>query len=371
MKFMRIWSLSVYMILLIGLPLCGAWFADESVQKYLAFPPRTRPHQPEPFSWIVFLALTAFVFVTVSPFFLKVAQSSQDIPSLYKRWRFPIWGWAGLILLVAAWVVAWNRFPAFTGLQKHTFSPIWLGYILVINALTYQRSGHCLLMDRTKYFLWLFPLSAGFWWSFEYLNRFAENWTYIGVDEFGAWEYFWYATLPFSTVLPAVLSTSQWLHTFGRLSLGLANAWRGSETTTRWMPILFLVLGILGLIGIPIWPTFLFPLLWVVPALLLFALQAFSGGRPLLISALTTGDWQRVWLLALAGLVCGFFWELWNIKSLAHWVYTVPYVQRFEIFAMPLIGYAGYIPFGITCGAIVDCAVNPELEKSDNAKITQ
>ena len=129
------------------------------------------------------------------------------------------------------------------------------------------------------------------------------------------------------------------------------------------MPIVFLVLGVLGLIGISIWPTFLFPLVWIIPALLLIALQAFAGGDPLLISALKTGDWQRIWLLALAGLACGFFWELWNIKSLAHWVYAVPYVQRFEIFAMPVIGYAGYIPFGITCGAIVDCVVNPELEK--------
>ena len=363
MKSMRVWNLLVYAILLIGLPLLGGWLTDGAVHKYLTFPPRTHPHQPEPFFWIVFLGLTAFVFVIVTPFILKVFKSSEEVPLLNKRSRFPIWGWAGLILLVAAWVVAWNRFPVLAALQKHTFSPIWLGYILVINALTFQRSGHCLLIDRAKYFLWLFPLSAGFWWSFEYLNRFVENWYYIGVDEFGAWEYFWYATLPFSTVIPAVLSTAQWLHTFPRLGLGLANAWRGSETTTSWMPIVFFVLGILGLIGISIWPTFLFPLVWIIPALLLIALQAFAGGDPLLISALKTGDWQRIWLLALAGLACGFFWELWNIKSLAHWVYAVPYVQRFEIFAMPVIGYAGYIPFGITCGAIVDCVVNPELEK--------
>jgi hypothetical protein len=369
MKSMRLWNLLVYAILLIGLPLLGGWLADGSVHKYLAFPPRTHPHQPEPFSWIVFLGLTAFVFVLVTPFVLKVFKSSEEAPLLNKRSRFPIWGWMGLILLVVAWVVAWNRFPVFAALQKHTFSPIWLGYILVINALTYQRSGHCLLIDRTKYFLWLFPLSAGFWWSFEYLNRFVENWYYIGVDEFGAWEYFWYATLPFSTVLPAVLSTAQWLHTFPRLGLGLANVWRGGETTTSCMPIVFLVLGIFGLIGIAIWPTLLFPLVWVVPVLLLIALQAFSGSDPLLISALKTGDWQRIWLLALAGLVCGFLWELWNMKSLAHWAYTVPYVQRFEVFAMPLIGYAGYIPFGITCGAIVDCMVSPELEKSKNAKL--
>jgi hypothetical protein len=366
MKFMKIGSLCIYVFLLVGLPLCGAWLSGESVEKYLLFPPRTRPHTPESFSWIVFLGLIAFVFVTVFPFILKVVNSKGDKPSSYRCFSFPIWGWAGLVLLVAAWIVAWNRFPIFAALQKHTFSPIWLGYILVINALTYQRSGHCLLIDQTKYFLWLFPLSAGFWWIFEYLNRFAENWFYIGVDDFSNWEYFWYATFPFSTVLPSVLSTYHWLRTFPRLSLGLANAWRGSETTLSWMPVVFVVLSILGLIAIPIWPNFLFPLLWVIPALLLISLQAISGGKALLISALKTGDWQRIWLLALAGLVCGFFWELWNIKSLAHWAYAVPYVQRFEIFAMPLIGYAGHIPFGITCGAIIDCVANLEYEYTDS-----
>lgn len=360
---MRVCFLLIYTTLLIGLPLFGVWLTDGSVQKYLSFPPLTRPHKPEPFSWIVFLALTSFVFVCVVPFVLKLVNSVEDVRLPYNRSRFPIWGWAGLILLAAAWVVAWNRFPDFATVQKHTFTPIWLGYILVVNALTYQRSGHCLLIDQTRCLPWLFLLSAAFWWSFEYLNRYVENWYYAGISEFGALEYFLYATLPFSTVLPAVLSTSQWLRTFPQLNSGLENAWRKSEMITQGTPIVFLVLGVLGLIGIAIWPTILFPLVWGAPLLLLISFQAFAGGKPMLISALATGDWQRVWLLAIAGLVCGFFWELWNIKSLAHWEYAVPYVQRFEIFEMPLIGYAGYIPFGITCGAIVDFVLSPDWEK--------
>jgi len=56
-----------------------------------------------------------------------------------------------------------------------------------------------------------------------------------------------------------------------------------------------------------------------------------------------------VWLPAMAGLICGFFWELWNSQSLAHWVYTVPFVHDFKIFEMPILGYAGYLPFGLEC----------------------
>ena len=55
----------------------------------------------------------------------------------------------------------------------------------------------------------------------------------------------------------------------------------------------------------------------------------------------------------LAALACGFFWELWNWHSLAKWIYTVPYVDRWHGFEMPLLGYAGYLPFGVTCALVL------------------
>jgi hypothetical protein len=61
------------------------------------------------------------------------------------------------------------------------------------------------------------------------------------------------------------------------------------------------------------------------------------------------GDWSAPVSAALAGLLCGFFWELWNLHSLARWEHSIPYVQRFHLFEMPLLGYAGYLPFGLEC----------------------
>ena len=61
------------------------------------------------------------------------------------------------------------------------------------------------------------------------------------------------------------------------------------------------------------------------------------------------GDWTPVLSLALAALVCGFFWELWNAFSSPRWAYAVPYVDRFRLFALPAVGYAGYLPFGPVC----------------------
>jgi hypothetical protein len=48
-------------------------------------------------------------------------------------------------------------------------------------------------------------------------------------------------------------------------------------------------------------------------------------------------------------VICGFFWEMWNLHSLAKWVYSIPYVHVGKVFEMPILGYAGYLPFGLEC----------------------
>ena len=55
-------------------------------------------------------------------------------------------------------------------------------------------------------------------------------------------------------------------------------------------------------------------------------------------------------LSAMAALVCGFFWGMWNYYSYAKWVYAIPHVQRFRVFEMPVLGYVGYLPFGSNVG---------------------
>jgi hypothetical protein len=72
-------------------------------------------------------------------------------------------------------------------------------------------------------------------------------------------------------------------------------------------------------------------------------------GRRTLLYPLWHGDWRPVVIPALAALICGFFWEMWNYFSLARWSYTIPFVQRYHLFEMPILGYGGYLPFGIAC----------------------
>lgn len=60
----------------------------------------------------------------------------------------------------------------------------------------------------------------------------------------------------------------------------------------------------------------------------------------------------------MASLINGLFWEFWNhgsnyfvqqpVTNPNFWVYNIPYVDVIHLFSeMPLLGYFGYIPFGV------------------------
>ena len=365
-KFLWLWRLLAYMSILIITPLVGVWSVSKPLSLYLAFPPIPSPNQSLPFSWITFLSIAIPVVICVTPFVVRIILS--NIRFEIKRQidhSFPLWGWLGVVIILIFWIITWNRFSLFESFQKFTFTPLWVGYILVVNALTFRRSGCCSLLDRTSYFLFLFPVSAIFWWGFEYINRFVENWYYVGISEFDPWSYFFFATLPFATVLPAVLSTAEWLSTFPRLSAGLDRFPGLTITVPRMWAWSLIIVSVTGLIALVVWPGQLFCLVWIVPLMLICGLQLLTE-KPPLINDITTGDWRQIWRLALAGLVCGIFWEMWNAYSLAHWKYSVPYVQRFKIFEMPLIGYAGYLPFGIICGLFADLIMTPAKCRSQS-----
>jgi len=336
---------------LLGLPLVGVLIAGKPLAQYMEFPPITKYVEHAAFLWPVFILMALLIVLMITGALVGLRRSSQRrSPPSVTRQRFPWWGWCGVVLGLVMWVLAWTRFPWFSTFQPYTFSPLWLAYILVINALTYRRWGHCMLKDCPLYFLLLFPVSAVFWWFFEYLNRFVQNWYYVGIEGLTPSEYFVYATLPFSTVLPAVMGTYEFL-AFGRAPSRMVKPVRTRANLHRVGAVSLFVFSCLGLAGIGIWSDYLFPLLWISPLLIILSLRVLIGGAET-HALLPWADWREVVQLALAALICGFFWEMWNYHSLAKWVYAVPFVNRFRIFEMPILGYAGYLPFGLECAVI-------------------
>jgi hypothetical protein len=357
------------LLLLVGLPLLGIILVGDPIDPYLEFPPQTTYVQHPAFSWTLFLILALFIVASVGPFIVLSATSRVNTKVPLKVHRqglgshgFPWWGWLGAALTGVSWWFAWNRFSWFEPLQPFTFTPLWLGYVLFVNAWTLSRTGRCIMLDRPRYFLWLFPLSAAFWWFFEYLNRFVHNWYYIGAQDFTPLEYVLHASVSFSMVLPAVLSTMELLRSSPAIGAGLDQLPPLRNRNVKMIGWVMLIVASAGLTGIGIWPSYLFPLVWVAPLFVITSLQMVAAEETI-FSDIARGEWKVLWLAALAALVCGFFWEMWNYKSMPHWEYAIPFVHGFQLFEMPLLGYAGYFPFGLECLAIVQFFL-PEFFKA-------
>ncbi|HMA66419.1 MAG TPA: hypothetical protein VKO20_01235 [Desulfosalsimonadaceae bacterium] len=350
-------KLLILAAILISLPLMGVWSAGEqALGVYFHFPPEPGRIAHAPFSWPVFAALAAFILAFLAPFVLRGLKFSQyrDQSEAAAEGRpLPIWGWAGILICLAAWILAWTRLDWFRQWQPYTFPFLWIGYILVANAISCKRRGRCLLLQKPFFLFALFPASALFWWFFEYLNRFVLNWYYVQVDMFTPNEYISYASVCFATVLPAVWSTADLLESFPFFQRTYKNFIAIRPNRPKAAAGGVVLLAALGLFALGLFPNFLFPLLWISPLLIVICLQVLAGEQQV-FSPLREGDWSRIVTFAAAALVCGFFWEMWNFYSLAKWEYSIPFVHRFQIFEMPLPGYAGYLPFGLECAAVGD-----------------
>ncbi len=255
-----------------------------------------------------------------------------------RRWGFPVHGWGGLGLVALSWAANWGL----DGLRTHVwFFPLWLGYVLIVDGLCVRRSGTSLWTRSRRGFALLFVASIPLWWLFELLNQRLENWTYIGRRHFSDLEYFLLASLSFSTVLPAVLATAELVRTTSwieRWARGPRIAATPRLRATCW------ILGFGMLLALLAFPRYCFPFAWTSLVFLVEALNQTLGRRSL-VTDLERGDWRPWFALWTAGLVCGFFWELWNHWSYPYWVYDVPFVGFAKVFQMPLLGYLGYLPF--------------------------
>jgi hypothetical protein len=38
---------------------------------------------------------------------------------------------------------------------------------------------------------------------------------------------------------------------------------------------------------------------------------------------------------------------MWNMYAYPKWIYTVPFIDFWYVFEMPLLGYLGYLPFSL------------------------
>lgn len=232
-----------------------------------------------------------------------------------------------LVILGSSWAVLWTVRSYWNPLA---FFGLWTGAVFMLRLL----AGVPMFPWRRH--LVLSALSVPLWWWFEFVNGFVRNWRYIGGERYNALEYAFFASLAFSTVIPAL--DAAW--TLTRV--------RGRDAATepihqRWVQT-EIGLGLLAQALVFTVPRYAFPLVWVAPFLVFDGLVAWYGGTSL-VHALLLRSWALPARLAVAGLLCGFLWESWNFWSWPKWEYTLPFFEFWHLFEMPLLGYLGYIPF--------------------------
>jgi hypothetical protein len=258
---------------------------------------------------------------------------------------YPPQGWVGLLLLAVCWPLNWTLPGVRTA---YLFFPLWLGYILVVDALVQNRRGKSLWTQSRKNFALLFVVSAPVWWLFEAFNWRTRNWEYLGGNVFTRFEYYLLCTICFSTVMPAVFETAELVRTFRWLERFASGP---RVPPTRGVCAGFALAGLAMVSLTLLLPRFFYPFVWTSLVLILEPLDRWLG-RQNILDSLQCGDWRPVISLSLGALICGFFWELWNYYSWPKWIYHTPGAQFLHVFEMPLPGYGGYIPFALELYAL-------------------
>ena len=267
-----------------------------------------------------------------------------------KRYLLPYRGLLGLILICVAWPFSWAESGA--GLQ-YTFFPLWLGFILAVDGLVLRRTGTSLIVRSPKIMVMMFILAVPYWWMFEAINQVIQNWVYIGSNPETSLFSLIQTSLAFSVVIPAVFEVSELVGSFNFIN---RFARMPALVLNRQQVAIIGILGVLSLAALLTWPKYLFPITWL-SLFFIFDPINYLTGRPSITANVRHGDWRLVVAFALGALICGFFWEMWNYQATISWQYNIGFFDFARIFHMPLLGYGGYLPFGLETYAMFHIVV--------------
>jgi hypothetical protein len=351
-------------LLALLLPLLASWFAYPETHlppEFGVFPPQYVADAPG-FNLTVFcvIALAELLVITLYLIPALFGFKKVDPNPRVQTVALPVWFWIGLVVTLFFWWLMWSRETVFGDLVYYAFTPMWWGFIFVLDGLVYRYSNRqSLFASKPKTFLMTAIVSLVGWYLFEYFNYFAlGNWYYPNstMPELSHQTIVIIFLLAYTTVWPAIFQWYTLLNTCPRLVSRFANG-----PKLRLNSNLLILLGLVLLTLMVFWPYPLFWVLWIGP-LLVFSGVLIRANIWSPFSAMAEGNWSPALLMALSAMLNGLFWEFWNYGS-AHpvqpvtnpnyWVYDIPYINVIHIFSeMPLLGYMGYMPFGILAWVI-------------------
>lgn len=257
--------------------------------------------------------------------------------SLMKK-SFPLHGIFGIVLLILSEILHLKKVEPF---YSWFYCFAWWSYIFTIDAIIYRLKCNSLFINRRKEFFLMIPWSVFIWLVFEAANLSLENWYYINLPNSTVERWLGYA-IAYGTVLPSIFETMELLEVLG--------LFKGSKIKKTVISsdrhTLLIMLGTISLISSILIPQYFFPLIWIGFLFLLDPFVYRFGGKSLL-GDIEEGKPRKIYLLLIAGLICGLLWEFWNFWALSRWVYTVPFFEEMKAFEMPLLGFLGFPSFAV------------------------
>ena len=228
----------------------------------------------------------------------------------------------------------------------HTFFYLfaWWTFIPVIAAINRLKTGRSLVLGNASRIFWMASCSIVVWLFFEIWNFHLQNWRYHGIVEITWLRWICYA-VSFATVIPAILETNLLLRNLGVFTGLTAPA---LPVTPRFL-YACVTTGFVMMFLVVLLPGYCFPLLWVGIVFILDPLLYHYDREASFLGQARRGNYHRLARMMLAGLVCGVLWEFWNYWSAAKWVYSIPLLNFWRVFEMPVFGFLGFMPFALEC----------------------
>lgn len=348
----------------------------------------------------------------------------------------PWYGWLGIAIMILGELALWIRNPMQQAVAT-AFTPImWTGYILLIDGWIWERGYYSYFRNAQREWPMLLLFSVLIWVMFEVFNFPAHAWTYQGMPKDQLVKGFVFAWA-YATIIPALLRTRTFLATFDFFN-------RMSPWDFEFTPMkraVFFILGVAMTFIPPMFPActadkpwctsnLLLPLVWLGFIFMLEPINYRLGAPSVLrdlekpkdrgIDKRDISDRERIpwativrpgqrslekqngrnqktdkdegkntrgkvsffWQILFAGLICGLFWETWNIQSVHNnglaWDYWLNPIYHIclghstavhqpdpsicagkidlKIGKMPIVGFLGYPPFIWECFALWELA---------------
>lgn len=363
----KIFYLLSAMLSILALPWLGSYIhhGGKFPDGFFSYPPIAPIPKADPFNIYVFgffvICFIGVVCLYIFPQWFGFKKAPEVPARKIKKVGFPIWFWVGLIgwgvslflLMTRAikpvWLLHWSDVPLFWGLA------------LMIDGWVYIRNGgKSLISEVPQEVIGIGVASVSGWMYFEFLNFFVDDdWYYPRGNIISREQFLLEACIISSGLMPVAFEWYTLFKTFPALSNRFDNGFK--IICPEWLKTVALVVSLGGLLCAGLFPNLFFFSLWLTPPLLLVVVLDMLGiWTP--VRAIGQGNWTPSLLFALTYFAEGLCLEGQNYLSAIHndqvniwtqaplyWQYSLPYVDKFKLFEMPILGFLGYLPFGLYC----------------------